>query len=169
MHVQFRHLLSALVVASLAWTSQQTLADDSDSFAPGGTAIDHHADTFSGLKAVMDLKVRTPADVNFGAITVKRILAQPNAKLIVIIEGPAVSMFAKKNYLDHQGTVDSWAEVADAGAQIEYCGNSVHGAGLQPSDMDGLSKRNPAIVDPGAYPSIAHHEQQGYVLIMPSL
>lgn len=159
--------LTLMLSANLLTFAPITLADD-DGFAPGGTALDHHTEQFPNLKVVMDLKARIPADVTFGVITVKRIIAQPNAKLVVVIEGPAVAMFAKKNYLSHQGTVDDWADLADKGVQVEYCGNSLHGAGLQPQDMIGLSVKHPAVVDPGALSSIAHYEQMGYMLVQPS-
>ncbi len=167
MSIRTLRQLSALILAIGCTTSLTAIADD-DSFAPGGTAIDQSTQPYHDLKAVMDLKVRNPSDVAFGYVTAKRIIAQPGAKLVVIIEGPAIAVFAKKNYLDHQGIVDNWAELADAGVQIEYCGNSVHGFGFKPSDMDGLSKSNPAVVNIGAFPSIAHYEQQGYGLIMPA-
>ena len=51
----------------------------------------------------MDLKAESSASVGFGAIVAARIMEHPGAKLIVIIEGPAITVFAKKNYLDHQG------------------------------------------------------------------
>ncbi len=164
---RFAHLLVSLAAAGLVLTAWPAVADD-DSFAPGGTAIDHHTEQYTGLKIVMDLKVRIPADVAFGAATAKRIIAYPNATLVVVIEGPSVAMFAKKNYLDHQGMVDEWADLANHGVHVEYCGQSVHGAGLKPSDMDGLSTKNPAVVNPGALPSIAHYEQMGYALVIPS-
>lgn len=138
-----------------------------DSFAPGGTAVDQHAEQFHHLKIVMDLKARTPADLSFGATTAGRIMSHPDTHLVVIIEGPAVGVFAKKNYLDHQGTIDAWADLAKKGVRVEYCGNSVHGAGLQPSDMTGLDRNNPAVVNPGAYPSIANYEAEGYGLVIP--
>ncbi|MDA8225611.1 MAG: DsrE family protein [Betaproteobacteria bacterium] len=160
-------ILLTLAFSSLALCSVSAQADD-DSFAPGGTAIDHHDERYPNLKVVMDLKVRIPADVSFGVATARRIISYPNAKLVVVIEGPSVAIFAKKNYLDHQGMVDQWADLANKGVQVEFCGNSVHGAGLKPADMDGLSDKNPAVVNPGALPSIAHYEQMGYALVIPS-
>ena len=159
--------LAAICLVAGCIAGVPALADD-DSFAPGGTAIDHSAQPIPDLKVVMDLKVRTPADVAFGYVTSKRIIAQPGAKLVVIIEGPAIAVFAKKNYLDHQGIVDNWAELAQAGVHIEYCGNSVHGFGFQPADMDGLSTSNPAEVNIGAFPGIAHYEKLGYGLVIPT-
>ncbi len=160
--------IAVIFLTTLCGVSLPASAGDDDSFAPGGTAIDRSMQPFSHLKVVMDLKVRVPGDVSFGYVTAKRIIAQPGSDLVVIIEGPAVAMFAKKNYLDHQGTIDEWAELAKQGVHIEYCGNSVHGFGLKPSDMDGLSNKNPAIVNIGALPSIAHYEQLGYSLVIPS-
>jgi intracellular sulfur oxidation DsrE/DsrF family protein len=156
-------LASALLLAQAP-----ALASDDDSFAPGGTAIDHSTEQFHNLKVVMDLKAHYISDVSFGLMVAKRIMAHPGTKLIVVIEGPEVAMFAKKNYLDHQGAVDGWADLANKGIQVEFCGNSVHGAGLKPQDMDGLSESTPAVVNPGAYPTIAHYEQLGYALALPS-
>lgn len=159
-------ILSLASVLLLAQTP--ALASDDDSFAPGGTAIDHSTEQFHNLKVVMDLKARFASDISFGMTVAKRITAHPGAKLVVVIEGPEVAMFAKKNYLDHQGIIDGWAELANKGVHIEFCGNSVHGAGLTPQDMDGLSESTPAVVNPGAYPTIAHYEQLGYALALPS-
>jgi|GEM_PF-5894548 len=78
-------------------------------------------------------------------------------------------MFAKKNYLDHQGIVDQWVDLANHGVQVEYCGNSVQGAHLTPADMEGLTEQNLAVVNPGAFPSIAHYESLGYALVVPIL
>ncbi len=157
---------SALTTALLVAPCAQ--ATDDDSFAPGGTAIDHSSEQFDHLKVVMDLKARYLTDMSFGLNVANRVMAHPHTKLVVIIEGPQVAMFAKKNYLDHQGDIDSWVELANKGVQIEYCGNSVHGAKLTPSDMEGLSAKTPAVVNPGAYPTLAHYEQMGYELIIPS-
>ena len=89
-------------------------------------------------------------------------MEHPGAQLVVVIEGPGISRFAKKNYLEHQGVIDSWVGLVQKGVHVEYCGNSVHGAGLKPSDMVGLSTKNPAVVNPGAFPSLAHYESQGF-------
>lgn len=162
--------LAAMLGLSAVSTSLTAFAgDDDSSFAPGGTAIDQHTQQFHNLKIVMDLKVKTIADVAFGAVTAGRIISHPGTKLVVIVEGPAVTAFAKKNYLDHQGTIDAWADLAQKGVKVEYCGNSVHGAGLLPLDMTGLSEKNPAVVNPGAYPTIANYESQGYGLVLPML
>ena len=156
------------LVSTLLLAQTPALAGDDDSFAPGGTAIDHSTEQFHDLKVVMDLKAHYASDVSFGLMVAKRVAAYPGTKLIVIVEGPKVAMFAKKNYLDYQGDVDEWADLANKGVQVEFCGNSVHGAGLKPQDMDGLSKSTPAVVNPGAYPTIAYYEQMGYALILPS-
>ncbi len=157
--------LLAIMVSALFLAHAPARADD-DSFAPGGTAMDHSDDKFHNMKIVVDLKARIPADVSFGIMTSKRIIAHPGTQLVVIIEGPAVALFAKKNYLDHQGVIDDWASLAQQGVKVEFCGNSVHGAGLTPKDMDGLSEENPAVVNPGAYPSLAHYEQMGYSMVV---
>jgi intracellular sulfur oxidation DsrE/DsrF family protein len=117
----------------------------------------------------MDLKAESPASAGFGATVATRILSHPGTQLIVIIEGPGITTFAKKNYLDHQGIVDNWVELAQKGVHIEYCGNSVHGAGLKPADMIGLSEKNPATVNSGAFPSLAHYESLGYSPIVTML
>lgn len=156
-------------LAAVSASFSAMAGEDDSSFAPGGTAIDHHELKFKNLKIVMDMKVKTIADVAFGAVTAGRIISHPGTQLVVIVEGPAVSAFAKKNYLDHQGTIDAWADLAQKGVHVEYCGNSVHGAGLLPSDMTGLSEKNPAVVNPGAYPTIANYESQGYEFVLPML
>lgn len=154
--------------SSLLCISPVTHAGDDDSFAPGGTATDYSTEQFKDLKIVMDLKAHYASDVAFGMSVAKRIMAHPNAQLVVIIEGPSVAMFAKKNYLDHQGIVDGWAELANKGVHVEFCGNSVHGAGLTPQDMDGLSNGTPAVVNTGAYPTLAHFEKMGFAMVIPS-
>lgn len=140
-----------------------------ESFAPGGTAIDKHAEKFHDQKIIMDLKAKDVDTVKYSTMVASRIMEHPGAKLVVIIEGPLVSMFAKKNYLDHQGIVDQWVALANKGVQVEFCGNSVQGAHLVPADMEGLTEKNPAVVNPGAYPSIAHYESLGYALVVPIL
>ena len=162
-------MLATLLVAS-ALSALPARAGDDGSFAPGGTAIDHHTEKFTNLKIVMDLKANSPASVGFGAMVASRIMEHPGARLVVVIEGPGISLFAKKNYLEHQSIIDSWVGLVQKGVHVEYCGNSVHAVGLMPSDMAGLSTKNPAVVNPGAYPSIAHYESQGFnpvVIILP--
>ena len=159
--------LAGIVALSIISFSASANDNDDDSFAPGGTAVDHHTLQFQHLKIVMDLKARTPADLAFGATIAGRIMTHPDSHLVIIIEGPAISVFAKKNYLDHQGIVDTWADLAQKGVHVEYCGNSVHGAGLKPTSMTGLSATNPAVVNPGAFPTIANYEAQGYGLVIP--
>lgn len=144
-------------------------ATDDDGFAPGGTAIDHSKARFNKLKIVMDLKAESPGSLGFGATVASRIMEHPGAKLIVIIEGPGINVFAKKNYLDHQGIVDNWVDLTKKGVRVEYCGNSVRGAGLKPTDMVGLNEKNPAIVNAGAYPTLGHYEAQGYSPVVTSL
>lgn len=143
-------------------------ASDED-FAPGGTATDHSNERFTKLKIIMDLKAESPASLGFGATVASRIMDHPGAKLIVVIEGPAINVFAKKNYLDHQGIVDSWVDLTKKGVRVEYCGNSVRGAGLKPSEMTGLNEKNPAIVNVGAFPTLGHYEAQGYAPVVTSL
>lgn len=152
--------LNALLPASAA------LAED-ESFAPGGTAIDRHTEQYHDLKIIMDIKAKDVETVKYSTMVASNIIEHPGAKLAVVIEGPFVSMFAKKNYLDHQGIVDQWVALANKGVKVEYCGSSVHGAHLTPADMEGLTEKNPAVVNPGAYPAIAHYELQGYALVIP--
>ena len=163
-------LVLTILLAASVLSVLPARAEDDNSFAPGGTAIDHHTEKFTHLKIVMDLKANNPPSVGFGAIVASRIMEHPGAQLVVVIEGPGISLFAKKNYLAHQGIIDSWVSLVQKGVHVEYCGNSVHGAGLKPGDMIGLSTKNPAVVNPGAYPSIAHYESQGFnpvVTILP--
>ncbi len=162
-------LATVLGFSAISTSIAAYAGDDDGSFAPGGTAVDQHTQQFHNLKVVMDLKVKSIDDVAFGAVTAGRIISHPGTKLVVIVEGPGVTAFAKKNYLDHQGTIDAWADLAQKGVKVEYCGNSVHGAGLSPADMTGLSEKNPAVVNPGAYPTIANYEAQGYGLVLPML
>ncbi len=151
-----------LVLALSALTGGAAFAAKDASFAPGGTAIDHHTEQFSHLKIVMDLKAATPASVGFGAMVAGRIMQQPKAQLVVVVEGPAIGVFAKKNYIAHQGIVDTWVKLVKKGVKVEYCGNSVRGAGLKPSDMVGLSSASPAVVNVGAFPTLAHYETAGF-------
>jgi len=163
-------LKTLVLIASLNAMSSVTLARAADeSFAPCGTAIDRHTEKFHDLKIIMDLKAKDIATVQYSTMVASRIIEHPGTKLVVIIEGPFVSMFAKKNYLDHQGIVDQWVDLANHGVQVEYCGNSVQGAHLTPADMEGLTEQNPAVVNPGAFPSIAHYESLGYALVVPIL
>ena len=168
MEFKLTKIALTILAGITALTILSANADEGDdSFAPGGTAIDQHAMQFHNLKIIMDLKARTPAELAFGATIAARIMTHPNTHLAIVIEGPAISVFAKKNYLDHQGIVDTWVALAQKGVHVEYCGNSVHGAGLAPDDMTGLSKDNPAVVNPGAFPTIANYEAQGYGLVIP--
>lgn len=169
MQLKANKLILALTLAITMLAAFPARAEDDGSFAPGGTAIDRHTEKFAKLKIVMDLKAENVASVSFGATVASRIMEHPDAKLIVIIEGPGIAVFAKKNYLDHQGIVDNWVALARQGVRIEYCGNSVRGAGLKPADMAGLSSKNPAVVNAGAYPTIAHYEAQGFNPIVTSL
>ena len=159
----------AFVLALSALTCSAAFAADDASFAPGGTAIDHHTEQFSGLKIVMDLKAATPASISFGAVVAGRIMQQPKAQIVVVVEGPAIGVFAKKNYIAHQGIVDTWVNLVKKGVKVEYCGNSVKGAGLKPSDMEGLSSMSPAVVNPGAYPTLAHYQTEGFKPIVVEL
>lgn len=138
-----------------------------DSFAPGGTAIDRHTEQFHDLKVIMDLKAKDIDSVKYSTMVASRIMEHPGTKLVVIIEGPFVAMFAKKNYLDNQGIVDQWVDLANQGVRVEFCGNSVQGAHLTPAEMEGLTEKNPAVVNSGAYPSLAHYESLGYELVIP--
>ena len=155
-------LAAALIFSATSLVALPASAGNDDSFAPGGTAIDQHTQQFKNLKIVMDLKAASPASVGFAATVASRIMQHPGAKLVVIVEGPAIGVFAKKNYLDHQGIVDNWVALVNQGVKVEYCGNSVTGAGLKPADMVGLSKKNPAVVNPGAFPTLGHYESLGY-------
>jgi intracellular sulfur oxidation DsrE/DsrF family protein len=161
-----KSILKLAVVALFGLSAMQAIADD-DSFAPGGTAIDHSKVYYKNLKIVMDLKAKDINAVKYATMVATRVLDHPGAKLAVVIEGPFVTVFAKKNYLDHQGIVDKWAALAGKGVQVEFCGNSIHSMGLKPSDMEGLDEKTPAVVNSGAYPTIAHYESLGYNLIIP--
>jgi intracellular sulfur oxidation DsrE/DsrF family protein len=142
-------------------------AGGDDSFAPGGTAIDHSKVKQHGQKIVMDLKALNIETVKYGLMVATRIHSLRDEKLVVVIQGPLIKMFAKKNYLDHQGIIDKFAALAKAGVHFEYCGNSVESAKLTPADMTGLDEKNPAVVNSGAYPALAHYEAKGYALIVP--
>lgn len=163
-----KKLLILVAAASLLGSfTRAANADDDSSFAPGGTAVDHSMKKFHGQKIIMDLKAMNPETVKYGLMVGTRISSLRGEKLVIVIEGPLVKVFAKKNYLDHQGIIDRYAALAKAGVHIEYCGNSVKSAGLKPSDMTGLDKKHTAIVNSGAYPTIAHYESKGYALIVP--
>lgn len=159
--------LALIFLSGFFWSATAVAGDADDSFAPGGTAIDQSAVQFHDLKIVMDLKANDIESVKYGLTVATRIMNHPQAKLIVIVNGPLVAVFAKKNYLDHQGIIDQWANLAKRGVRIEYCGNSVGSAGLKPSDMGGLDDGNRAIVNPGAFPTLAHYESMGYALVVP--
>ena len=161
-----KSIMKLVLLALLGFSAMQVNAED-DSFAPGGTAIDHSTIRYNDLKIIMDLKAKDVDSVKYATMVATRILDHPGAKLAVVIEGPFVNIFAKKNYLDHQGIVDRWAALAKRGVKVEFCGNSVHSMGLKPSDMVGLDEKNPATVNPGAYPTIAHYESMGYNLVVP--
>lgn len=169
MQFAVKKMILALSLAATVVAALPARAGDDDSFAPGGTAIDRHTEQFAKLKIVMDLKAESPASVGFGATVASRIMEHPGAQLVVIIEGPGITVFAKKNYLDHQGIVDNWVDLTQKGVRVEYCGNSVRGAGLKPADMVGLNTKNPAVVNAGAYPTIAHYESQGYSPVVTTL
>ncbi len=160
-------IVLALALSALA--GSVAFAADDTSFAPGGTAIDHHTEQFSHLRIVMDLKAATPANISFGAVVAGRIMQQPKAEVVVVVEGPAIGVFAKKNYIAHQGIVDAWVKLVKKGVKVEYCGNSVKGAGLKPADMDGLSSASPAVVNVGAFPTLAHYETEGFKPIVVEL
>jgi intracellular sulfur oxidation DsrE/DsrF family protein len=164
-------LAKMLVLAAAAGISGSLAlsahAADDDSFAPGGTAIDHSTVKRHDQKIVMDLKALNPETVKYGLMVATRIHSLRGEKLVVVIQGPLVSIFAKKNYLEHQGIIDKFAALAKAGVHFEYCGNSVEAAKLTPADMMGLDEKNPAVVNSGAYPSLAHYESKGYALIVP--
>lgn len=161
-----KSILKLALIAIFGLSALQANADD-DSFAPGGTAVDHSTIRYKDLKIIMDLKAKDIDSVKYATMVATRILEHPGAKLAVVIEGPFVTVFAKKNYLDHQGIVDKWADLARKGVRVEFCGNSVHSMGLKPSDMEGLDEKNPAVVNSGAYPTIAHYESMGYNLVIP--
>ncbi len=161
-----KSILKLAIIALFGLSSLQAIADD-DSFAPGGTAVDHSSVHYKDLKIIMDLKAKDIDAVKYATMVATRVLEHPGAKLAVVIEGPFVTVFAKKNYLDHQGIVDKWAALAGKGVQVEFCGNSVHSMGLKPADMEGLDEKNRAVVNSGAYPTIAHYESMGYNLIIP--
>lgn len=169
MNLAIKKLIFTLTLAIIALPAAPVIAAEDDGFAPGGTAIDRHTEQYANLKIVMDLKSGSPASAGFGATVASRIMAHPGAQLIVIIEGPGITTFAKKNYLDHQGIVDNWADLAKKGVHVEYCGNSVRGAGLKPSDMVGLNEENPAIVNAGAFPTLGHYESLGYNMVVTTL
>ena len=162
-----RLIVGTLVLVALA--KGFAFGADDSGFAPGGTAIDHSTEQFHNLKIVMDLKAVSPASINFGAVVAGRIMQQSGAQLVVVVEGPAIDVFAKDKYIDHQGIVDAWVKLVKAGVKVEYCGNSVHGAGLKPSDMAGLSSANRAVVNLGAFPTLAHYETIGFKPIVVEL
>lgn len=159
-------ILGVFLGVSVACSGAACAADDG--FAPGGTAANHTQERYPGMKVVMDAKISSPAELNFYSTVANRLLGHPGTRLVIVVEGPAITAFAKANYLDHQGVVDSFADLANKGVKIEYCGNSVAGAHLRPEDMIGLSEKNVAVVNPGAFPSIAHYETLGYVPISPA-
>lgn len=161
-----KHRLTAYLLAAFMLAAVGVRADD-NALYPGGTALDRHTQKFKNLKIVMDIKARNIANLNFAAVVARRIMEHPGSKLVVVVEGPAITAFAKDNYLDHQGAIDNWVSLAEMGVKVEYCGNSVKGAGLKPEDMMGLTQKNPAAVNPGAFPSIAYYESLGYQLVIP--
>lgn len=165
MNATLKGLFPALFLLAIALPAAPARAEDGSDFAPGGTAVDQHDQRFPGLRIVMDLKAKDPANLQFGAKVASNIIQHPGAKLVVVVEGPSVGVFAKKNYLDHQGLVDAWVDLAKKGVKVEYCNNSLHAAGLKPSDMVGLTTENPAVVNPGAFPALARYESLGYAPI----
>lgn len=154
-----RYVAIALSVVVLGLTAPVFADDD---LQPYGTAVNHINMKYDNLKIVMDAPGATPEDTAFQAMVAEKIMGMPNAKLIIVVQGPMVKLFSKGAYSAHQGLVQRYAALKDKGVQIEFCGNSLMAQKLKPVDMIGIGT-----VVPGAYPALADAERQGYALIKP--
>lgn len=152
-----RYAAIALSAALLALASPVYAGDG---LQPYGTATDHSHMKYENLKIVMDAPTAGPADSAFQAFVANKLMTMPHTKLIMVIQGPAIKLFSKDAYADHQGLVERYAALRDKGVQIEFCGNSLLAQKLKPSDMIGIGT-----VVPGAYPAIADAERRGYGMI----
>jgi len=157
-----RYVLPLLSAAVLMVTTAVAPVIAANDLEPYGTAVDHSHIKYQNLKIVMDAGGATPEDTAFQAMVAERIMEMPHAKLIMVIQGPMVSVFSKDAYISNQGLVERIAALKEEGVQIEFCGNSVAAANLKPSDMIGIGT-----VVPGAYPALADAERHGYALIKP--
>ncbi len=161
--MKMRHALPLLGAALLALATAAAPVYASNGFEPFGTAIDHSHIKYYGLKVVIDAGGAIPADTAFQAMVAGRIMQMPHAKVIMVISGPVIRMFAKSAYIKHQALIDHLATLRKEGLKIEFCGNSVQAVGLKPSDMIGLGT-----VVPGAFPAIADAERHGYAMVKPT-
>ncbi len=158
-----KRLVPVLLAAGiLSLATAGAPASAAGAFEPYGTAVDHSHHIYHGLKVVMDAGGATPADTAFQTMVAERLMQMPGTKLIMVIQGPVIRIFSKREYADHQGLVDRVAALRKKGVKIEFCGNSVQAVGLKPSDIIGIGT-----VVPGAYPAIANAERHGYALIKP--
>lgn len=132
-------------------------------FAPYGTAT-VRTERYAPQKIVLEIAEKAPEKILRSLQVSDEIQrsAPAGSDIKLVILGPAVRVFAKKDYEKYQGIVDQAAALRDAGVQIEFCHNAIHANGLTARDMPGIG-----VVVPAGYIEIADLVHKGYALLRP--
>lgn len=133
---RFIHQISlALLVTGLSVASFSAFAESASPYGKAGE--DSHS--YSIINTVFDAYCRKPgqlADIFEDLETIGETL---KGRIIVVVRGAGVVVFARKNYEQYGETVDHLARLARQGVQFRLDKPSIRAAGLESADMHGFA------------------------------
>ena len=86
------------------------------------------------------------------------------ASVVLVLHGPEVEFFSKRNYDKYKDAVERMRYYADLGVEFRVCGLAAQDYGYTQADFYDFIK-----VTPSAITELAHWQLQGYALITPQV
>jgi len=140
-------------------------------FAEGATYTET---PYQEPKVVFDFYFSEPEDINSALYWVRTYMnilmdepynmAPEMMDLVVVIRGMEIVTVAKKNYQRYKSAVDRMEYLAMLGVKFKVCGLATRAYGYSLEDFQDFVE-----VVPSAINELVHLQQQGYVLIRPTI
>lgn len=147
-----RQLSIAIVIAGLSLTSPSISAEITSPY--GKAEEDLHG--YSIINTVFDVYCQKPAQLADIFDDLEAISITLKGRIVVIIRGAEIAVFARQNYEQYRAMVDQLAQLSRQGVQFRLDKTSVHAAGFEAEDMHGFST-----VVPSGLAEIAAMQDEG--------
>jgi intracellular sulfur oxidation DsrE/DsrF family protein len=129
------HFTIALLVTGLSVTSSGIFAETASPYGKAG----EDSRNYSIINTVFDVYCRKPGQLTDIFDDLETIGATLKGRIIVVVRGAGVVVFARKNYELYAETVDHLARLARQGVQFRLDKPALRAAGFEPADLHGFA------------------------------
>lgn len=143
-------LIAAVTLCALAYAADKNMP-------PYGTAkVDMHKYD-KNINRVYDVNYTDPQHLNALANFITNVNKVVEGKVVVVLHGPEIRVFANENYEKYQGIVDKMAALAKSGVDFRMCNNAMHAAGFEAKDIVGF-----VTIIPAGFAELIDLQSKGY-------